>query len=263
MKSSSVVLASLTLLVVAAFSTVHGQHDFHTLHGAESDAPKLNYDSLAAAATPLEDSPDGRALVEACLARYGGMEKLRELQGFRLEYRMTSFGNDSEVVKTFERGRRYRIRLPNETRAINGETAWFRNADTRIELDGGRYRAELFSYLTLAMPLALADEPFDGGIRYGEREGDSLGYFYMEKKDSLLIVLGVDPADSLIKSSEGLIPQGEQGFVFINRFSEHRDAGGFLFAHGLVNISMGLEVSRSRLESVDINPDFGSDEFSR
>jgi hypothetical protein len=84
----------------------------------------------------------------------------------------------------------------------------------------------------------------------------------MEKKDSLMIVLGVDPNDSLIKSSEGVIRQEDQSFVFINRFSEHRDVEGFPFAYQLVNISMGLEVGLSNLESVELGPDFGADEFS-
>jgi hypothetical protein len=263
MKPPSLAFAFLMFLAAVAFSPAQGQHDFHTFHGAKGGVPKLNYDSLAAVSTPLEDSPEGRTLAEACLARYGGVEKLRELRRFRLVYWMKSFGGaDSvEVVKTFERGRKYRVRTPRETRMINGGSAWFRNANAEIDLDGGRYRAELFSYLTLAMPLAMTEEPFDGGVRYGKREGDSLGYFYMEKVDSLIIVLGIDPADSLIKSSEGVIRQEEQSFVFINRFAEHRDVGGFPFANHLVNISMGLEVGRSRLESVDIDPEFGANEF--
>lgn len=264
MRTPIIALAALAVLGAAAVSTAFGQDDFHTFHGPQKGEPKLDYDALAAAATPLEDSPRGRALADACLARYGGVEKLQGLRGLRLVYRTKSMGgtDEEETVKTFERGRKYRVRTPRQTRVLNGDRAWFRNADTQIDLDGGRYRAELFSWLTLAMPLALTDERYDGGVRYGEREGDPLGYFYMEKKDSLMIILGVDPADSLIKSSEGVIRQEGESFVFINRFSQHRDVDGFPFADQLVNVSLGLEVGRSRLESVEVNPEFDADEFT-
>jgi hypothetical protein len=129
-----------------------------------------------------------------------------------------------------------------------------------IVLDHGRYKAELFSYLTLAMPLALKTERFDG-IRYGRRTDDSLAYIYMDKQDTLMIVIGIDPRDSLIKSSEGIIRQEHSNFVFINYFADHRETDGFWFAHELTNISMGLEVAHSLLIDVVINPDVTETDF--
>ena len=262
MKRMMLALSISVALMTAVIPAAHGQHKFH---GAKAEFKKLDYDSLAAAAVPLAESTEGRGLAEACLARYGGIEVLQDLTRLRLVYRMVSFAaTDSvEVVKTFERGRKHRVDVGGETRILNGDRAWIRKKGDVVEAgaETGRFRAELFSYLTLEMPLALTRETFDGGIRFGTREDDSLGYFYMEKKDSLLIVLGVDPGDSLIKSSEGIVRQADRDFIFVNRFSDHHDVDGIPFAQELVNISMGLEVGRSRLASVEINPDLAPDVF--
>ena len=238
---------------------------FDQFHGAQP-IPKLNYDSLMMAATPLDQSADGQALLDHCIETYGGMEKLQQLKGFRLVYRMKAFlKRDSlGIVKSFQRDRQYRIdrqtSVKDEVRILNHEKAWYQSRDTVLALDGGRYNAELFSYMTLAMPLAAKTERFDD-IRYGQRPDDSLAYIYMEKNDTLMIVLGIDPRDHRIKSSEGLIRQGEASFVFINRFSDFRERNGYWFAHQMTNISMGLEVARSVLTRVEINPQFKESDF--
>jgi hypothetical protein len=128
-------------------------------------------------------------------------------------------------------------------------------------LDSGRYKAELFSYLTLAMPLAMRAERFDD-IRYGTRDDDSLHYIYMKKRDSLTIVIGIDPIDHFIKSSEGVIQQEDASFVFINWLSDFQQTDGYWFPHALTNISMGLKVATSVLVNVEINPGLKDSEFA-
>ncbi len=252
----------IIILYIGSFSTASG---FDYLHGAQAVA-KLNYDSLYQAAAPIERSAEGRQLMAHCLARYGGVEALKKLVGYRLTLRMKAFLNrDSlDITKSFHRGRQYRINrvgpINNETRILNGDRSWYQASDTLINLNDGRYRAELFSYLTLALPLAMKTERFDG-IRVGLRDNDSLVYIYMRKKDSLTIVVGIDPHSYLIKSSEGIIEQGKDNFVFINHFSDHREYGGYVFPFQLTNISMGLEVARSIVTKVEINPEFAAGEF--
>ncbi len=117
------------LLLAVAVTSANGQHDFHSFHGGTGEA-KLDYDSLASAAVPIEDSAEGKALAEACLARYGGAEKLTGLEGFRLVYLMRGSGPDTTVVtRTFQRDRRHRFRKNDETRIFNGTEAWHRKGD--------------------------------------------------------------------------------------------------------------------------------------
>lgn len=238
---------------------------FDNFHGGMA-VKKLNYDSLFAIAVPLEQSAEGRELIERCIDAYGGESKLQSLESFQIRFKMKAIMNrDSiDVVKSFQRGTKYKIhvigQVTGEQRVLNGNRAWFANMDTLLVLYSGRYKSELFSYLTLSMPLGIKNERFDS-IRYGSRDGDSLLYIYMEKQDTLMIVIGIDPEDHLIKSSEGIIRQGENNFVFINRFSEYRSYEGYLFPHELTNISMGLEVAQSVIYEVDVNVEFDEREF--
>ncbi len=256
-------LIGVICLSVGNVSAQHGDYNFHEIQGVE----KLNYDSLFADAIPLEKSEAGQALLAGCVKKYGGEEKLNSLKSFRLKYEMSAVMGGShpvQLVKSYQVGRKYKIFRSGmtgvERRIINGGEAWFIGRDTMITLYSGRYKAELFSYLTLGMPLAAKTERFDD-IRYGQRDADSLRYIYMTKTDSLMIIIGIDPDDHLIKSSEGLIKQENGNFVFINRFSNFTEYDGFLFPNELVNISMGLEVGKSKLLKVEINLDFDESEF--
>lgn len=257
-------LCLLAMMILVGPANANGYQKFHDHgHGASE---KVNYDSLFTAAVPLSASPEGRQIVERCLDAYGGLQYLKTLSSVRQFWRMQSLmSSDSvEVVKTVSTGRRYRIdkRYPNgfETRMINGQRAWYQTADTLIELTGGRYKAELYSYLVLSMPLALKTERFDE-IRYGQRDGDSLHYIYMDKRDSLMVVVGIDPTDFTITRAEGMIRQGEESFVFVNKFADYRKADGFLFPYSLVNVSMGLTVGRSALKAVSVNANNADSDF--
>lgn len=258
MKTLLISAALVWIILLTPVADGFGQDRFHH----RSSSPKVNYDSLFTAAVPLSESSIGSKLLEECLETYGGTGKLNELRDFELVYDVTSrFAKEHfTLVKSFQRGRRYKIRRPTEERVINGTSCWFSNADTVLALDGGRYKAELYSYLTLAMPLAMRTERFDA-VRYGKRHDDPLDYIYLDKQDSLLVVVGIDPNDHLIRSVEGIIRQGEQSYVFINRFNESQRHGGFYFPGHVTTISMGLEVSSARLKEVKVNPGLDEDYF--
>jgi hypothetical protein len=165
-----------------------------------------------------------------------------------------------DVVKSFARGRRHRVKRLEEERILSGSECWFQSSDSLMILDGGRYRAELYSFLTLAMPLAIQTERFDD-IRYGERTGDPLAYIYLDKQDSLLVVLGIDREDYMIRSSEGIVRQGDQSFVFVNRFTDYQRREGFFFAGGVTTISLGLEVASAKLKAVEVNSGLDDEDF--
>jgi hypothetical protein len=256
---SLTITATLVLMVVLAGTTeAQTQDKFH--HSGSS--PKVDYEGLMKEAVPLSESDEGRAVLESCFQSYGGEELLKTLKDFELTYDATSkFGVKSyKLVKSFQRGRRYKIDRRDEQRILNGKESWFKNEETTMDMDGGRYCAELYSYLTLAMPLAIRTEKFDE-IRYGERPDDPLAYFYLEKQDSALVVLGIDRDSHLIRSAEGIIYQGDDNYIFINKFDGYQDHGGFKFAGEVTTISMGLEVSKAKLTGVKVNPGFKSKEF--
>ena len=78
-----------------------------------------------------------------------------------------------------------------------------------------------------------------------------------------MIVIGIDPAEHMIKLAEGVIYQGDQNFVFQNEFADHRRYEGFFFPYKLTNISMGLVVGNANLEKVNVNPSFAEDYFTK
>ena len=232
---------------------------FDKIHGAHGAHPKANYDSLFAAATPLERSEAGRAAIAACLEAYGGREHLKTLRSYRLRWRMLPMmAQDSiDVVKAYSADRRARSTRETSrgpvTTGLSGARAWYQDRDTSfVTSDSGQYRGELYAYLTLALPFVLETGPFRE-VRYGLRTGDSLAYLYCRVSDSLTVVVGIDPRDHRVRSSEGVVRQGAQKLVFVNRFSDFRQRHGYWFPHQLVNVSMGLEVGRSSLAEVEVN----------
>lgn len=239
---------------------------FEKFHSGYHSYPKLNYDSLFAEAVSVGSSVEGKDLIESCIDRYGGIEKLEKLKSFRLELSMLMMmSSDSITVdKFFVRDRMYKIvrHRPDgiEERILNKSQAWFSGKDTVYALDGGRYNAELFSYLTLSMPLGIMTESFDD-IRLGKREDDPLAYLYLKKQDSLMIVLGISPSDYTIRSTEGIVYQDTTTLVFINLLGDFDTFDGYLFPRSLINISMGLEVARSRVSKVQVNPHLESGDF--
>jgi hypothetical protein len=247
-----------SLAVAAALAGAATAQD--KFHHSES-SPKVNYDSLFAGATPLSESAIGQGLVEKCMQAYGGAEKLAALEDFELTYRSTSrfTQGDYEVVKSFQRGRRYKIERLAEKRILNRDKCWVQNDKGEVG-DQGRYRNELYSYLTLAMPLAIETERFDA-IRYGARPDDPLAYIYLDKQDSVLTVLGIDRSSGMIRTIEGIVRYGEDNFVFINRFGSFQAHGNYLFAGEITTTSLGLVVSESKLTGVKVNPGFGEDVF--
>jgi hypothetical protein len=257
MKLPSIVFA-FVICVVASVSGAQHQDKFHH----KKSSPKVNYDSLSAAAKHLDESVHGQQLVENCINSYGGVEKLQSLNSFELTYESKSrFGGEPyKLVKMFQRGRRYKISRLSEERILNGKECWFRKEDAVMDLDSGRYRAELYSYLTLALPLAIRTEEFDT-VKYGEVPDDPLAYIYLDKKDSLMVVAGIDKKDYRIRSVAGIIRQGEENYIFVNYFSDFEQHNGYLFAGRVRTVSMGLEVSSADLKSVRVNPEFSDKDF--
>ncbi len=250
-------LAGALLLPFLAQAQQDGQ-SFHSSHSG----PKIDYEALNDSAGPLADSQEGQQVLANCLEAYGGVDKLTELNGFRLHYSMTPMMSKESVPveKTFQRGRKYRMVNGDQKRILNGQKCWYTKGDQVADMDGGRYRSELFSYLTLAMPLAAETERFDE-IKFGKRDDDPLSYLYFDKADSLLVILGIDTESHLIKTTTGLIRQDDKHFVFIHELDDYRQVEGFWFPHRLGNISMGLRVGESVLDKVEVNPAFGEKTF--
>jgi len=266
MKTKYMSITAAVLLSLFAATTVCAQFHGHPKDGA--DYPKLNYDSLYQSATPLAQSPRGKQLLDKCLEAFGGVEHLEGLHGYRTAWEITTsvYRDPEALLKSVATNRRHRVHMERsdhfQTRIMNGTKAWFVNPDTVIFVDGMRYNAELFSDLSLRLPLCITTERFDG-VRYGERAGDSLAYLYMDKNDSLLFIVGVDPADGLIKVIEGEVKHGEQHMVFVNLLSDYESVEGYLFPRKLTNISMGLKVGESTVKKIEVNPEFPPDEFTK
>ena len=263
---NSGLLSVMGWIVMGVFILSVSANGYEKFHGGKSEWPKLDYDSLFAAASPLADSPEGRQVIEKCLAAYGGTDHLKNLKSVRQSWRTKEMmlSDSVDIIRMFAADRRYKIdkmyQSGFESRMMDGDQAWYQTADTVIALNSGRYKAEMFSYLVLSMPLAMETERFDG-IRYGRRPEDPLHYIYLDKQDSLMTVIGIDPESFFIKKAEGLVRQEGATFIFINLFDDHKEVDGYLFPHSLTNISMGLTVGESTLKAVKVNLDVTAADF--
>jgi hypothetical protein len=257
---SAAILFATVLLLTSGISAQDKFHHGHGMGHGTSEFPRFNYDSLFAAAAHLDESESGREILESCLEAYGGREHLSSLKSYRTVWTMETIRSSDtiRVERSFERDRKYRIRKDHnqrvEQRILNGSQAWFQSLDTTMEISRGRFCAELFSYLVLAMPFAAESDEF-ADRRWGTMPGDSLEYLYLDKPDSLLIVLGIDPGDGLIHMIHGVIREGGQNYAFLNLLSDHKTYDGYVFASHLINVAMGLKVGDSRLDSVLVNPE--------
>ena len=239
--------------MAALLSAGTGEPSFHGVHEDGEASSKLPYEFMYAEATPLSESDDAQALLEGCFAAYGGRDHLAALNSVCLTHEISSaMSGDGQAERMVSDGRHYRIERSGEVRTLNGSTAWYRSEKGTAELVGTRYRGELFSYLTMRLPQIIEIESFSEP-RYATRSGDPLGYIFFDKSDTLLLVLGIDPETHLIRSSEGVIRNGESTTVYINRFDGHKDFDGYIFPTQLTNISMGIEVAKSDLVKVELN----------
>lgn len=258
----SIPLITLALAIMLATTS----YAYDKIHGDGHVVPKVNYDSIFEQATPLSESAEGQALVDDCIERYGGLEKLSRIKSMKLIYKMVMAltQDTSEIVKFYASDRKLKtIRTRGEhvkERTLNRNLAWLILDDSLSDIGEHRLKAELFSHLTLSLPAAMKNRPF-AQVRFGRRADDSLLYIYMVKQDTLMIIAGIDPKELLIKSVEGIIYKAEGYSVYVNLFTDFREQHGYLFAHSLTNISLGLTVGQSILESVEINPTLAQDFF--
>lgn len=247
-----VIVASLVVGADAALA-------YKGIHSSGHGPEKLNYDSLYRAAAPLNESPVGRQLVQECLAAYGGQAHLEKLQTLILHYRMVHSlsGDTADLWKYFAPGPKLK-----KTRHLSGHSkelilndvhAWRVMADKAVELGEISYFGQLYSYEVLRMPLPLAESAPEN-LRYGTRESDSLGYIYWKARDSLLVVIGISPVTGLVMLCEGIITTDGGTAVYANRFAHHREVEAYVFPGLIVDVSLGLELGASHLESVEINP---------
>ena len=218
---------------------------------------KLNYDSLFTNATPIRKSPKAQTLIDNVMLRYGGRSELAKLTSFALAY-VPEGSTDTSVsitkVWSTDRHLKYtRLADQSVSRYLNGQECWLMTRGQVQKASAQRYAAELYSYLALAMPLAIEKEVFSA-IRYDQRENDSLEYLYLLKSDSLMIVLGIDGEDHLIKSCEGVVYGKESRTVFKNLFSDFREIQGYVFPHRIQSVSMGLDMGALILKDVQVNP---------
>jgi hypothetical protein len=252
-------------VIVAAAALISGSGDrprFHGVHEGSEAGSKLPYELMYSGAAPLSESEAGRALLEGCLAAYGGRDHLTALESFRFVHeRKSDVYANGPVRRVTDTGRRYRVDgSGGEVRTLAGNQAWLQRGEKVEELPEGGYRGLLFSYLTMRLPGSLESERFDEP-RYARRAQDPLGYLFFDKADTLMLVVGIDPETHLIHSSEGVVRHGDRHTVYINRFSDHQEFDGYIFPRHLELISLGMEVGQSELVSVEINTEVEDREF--
>jgi hypothetical protein len=262
-KSAVLILAIISLGAVLLVPVgANAQNDDAVKFHNHQRSPKVDYAALLEKATPLDDSPEGRQLLSDCLVTYGGVENLEKLMSFQVTYAFAGSGDANKVafVKSFRSDRRYKVVEGDKERILNGENCWVQNAEKTWKMDDFRYRAELYSYLVLGMPLAAERENFEE-IRFSDNKEDDHGLFYFTKTDSMMIIMSVDKTEHFINSTTGILPDDSNQIVFMNKFDDFRKVEGFVFPHKWVNYSLGMKMGEYVLDAISVNPDIPDAEF--
>lgn len=227
---------------------------------------KLNYDSLWATAKDIEQSKEGRDLILNCFKAYGGEDHLKEINTLTFKYhsQVKIIDKQQTITNYFEKGLKHKVNVVDTkssiTRTLNDKKAWANNKELYKPLLEEGYQREVFDYLCMSMPIGIKTESFEQ-TKFGEREGDDLKYIYLKKDSFLIVIIGIDPSDYMIKKIEGVIHKGDKRYVHINHYSDFNMVDGFIFPHTKQYISMGLEVSTSTITDIEINPAFEENFF--
>lgn len=276
-KKKVIILLMLSFAVSASLyafgdKSKEGQQGKKVEHGhwidKEKTIEKLNYDSLWNDAVALENSEDGRQLVDNCIKSYGGREHLGKINSLKFEYisNLSLIKKVQMVTKYFQTGQNHKIVITEDgnsvmERIISNNTGWITTPEGTKEIEDVHYKRDLIAYISLAMPLGIETESFTGK-RYGKRDNDSLEYIYLKNDGVFIAILGIDPDDFMIKNIEGVVIQEDSRFVHIERYSDFRNFDGYIVPYRKKYISMGLEVSNSALSSFEVNPTFENDLFN-
>ena len=210
---------------------------------------------LAAAESP----PYPAQIVEKVIQAYGGRAALERVQGLRHTGTIQShrLGKTGTLTRLFALPGRLRVDLdypggPREQRITTVNGAW---------RDGRPATAPMHAAMKLQsarfrLPLLLAEGPT---VMRGESEGRL--HLEMQLTGTTSLEVFVDPANWRIVRSVGQMTFNGMRMAFTADYADFRTVDGVMFAHREDLAAMGMPTGIAILERIEVNPDFGPQDF--
>ncbi len=189
--------------------------------------------SLAAVTPDAPASKDVGALVQRCVAAYGGKAALARSARSRVDGEVTSVvlhpGETGKIVREYERPGRLRVEIryagQPEIRVVDGARGW-REGE---EATGPRLDAMVLQAARLDLPALLqanVTKLKDGGTAVVE--GRKVRLLAVSPAEGLLVEAAIDPATGRILRSRGASTNGPQPIEFVTTYSKFKQVEGVL-----------------------------------
>ncbi len=212
--------------------------------------------TLAAVGPSAPAGTDLAALVQRCVAAYGGKAALAKMARSRIEGSVTSVvlhpGDTGRIARAYARPGKLRVEIAypgaeGEVRVLDGAKGW-RNGQVA---DGPRLDAMVLQAARLDLPALLQSSQAklkDGGT--SDVGGRKVRLLAVEPAPGLLVEAAIDPATGRILRSRGASTSGPMPLEFVTTFSEFRKVDGVLVPMREENWANGRSTGVTKVRKV-------------
>jgi hypothetical protein len=205
-------------------------------------------------ARAAEPSPEVKALVDRCVAAYGGEAALKKAAIVKQFGTVTSLmhpGQAGRVARLAARGDRLRVEVSygreGEVRVLDGNAGW----RDGVAVQGPPLAAMVLQSARFDLPWRL----HQGRARLQDRgtveqDGKVLRALALEVRPGMVIEADLDPATGRILRSRGAATSGP-AVEFTTSYSDFRTVGGVLVAFHEVNWANGATTGETVLTTVE------------
>lgn len=220
----------------------------------------------ARAAAPLE----ARTWVERVVQAYGGWERLRTVQGYRLEGSLFALQRheSARTIRIYARPDRLKVLIEypdgHEARLFDGRRSWRAAGGGGFEPSSGpMHQATVLQAARAAIPWILRERVADARLVAPlEHGGARLPGIEIALGDGLLLRAYADPVTWRVRVSQGLLTRGSMPMRFETFYGDWRKVNGVVFAFREESWASGVQTGITTVERFRVNPPMGKDEFS-
>ena len=213
------------------------------------------YPCLAAADSP----PAPAQVVEKVIQAYGGRAALERVQGLRHTGTIQSYrlGKTGTLGRLFVLPGHLRVDLnypggPREQRITTVNGAWRDGRPATAPM----HAAMMLQSARFRLPLLLTEAP-----TILREESDGRLHLEMQLTDTTSMEVFVDPASWRIERSVGQMTFNGMRMAFTADYADFRTVDGVLFAHREDLAAMGMPTGIAILEKIEVNPEYGPEDF--
>ena len=197
-------------------------------------------------------------LIDGVLEAYGGLERIRTVEAYRLEATMQahSRGQQARTIRISEGAERLQVMIrysdDAEIRIIDGDRGY---SGTSIEAlspaEGPALSAMTLQAARARLPWIL--DTMRARVTHVRTEGP---YEVLEVafSDTSALRLLIDTRTHRIMTTESMVRMGPMDIQFRTEFSDFREVDGVLFAFHEENFAAGAHTATTTVERVVLNP---------